>query len=355
MQPFHLKNTVEQITEHLRREILRGGLEGTLPGVAQLVGELGVGTETVIAALEILTNEGLLVSQGLRRGRKIMRPEGAAASGRLRVNILQYEASDTHDEHMLDMRHRLEKRGHEVTIAAKTMVDLNFDVERVARLVKQIGGDAWVIRSGSRPVLEWFAAQQVPAFAMFGQQNNLPMASLATLKSPAMAEALRQLVDLGHRRIVLLAREERRKPTPGLLERRFLDELERLGIQVGPYNLPDWGNNAQGLRRCLLSLFRVTPPTALLFCEPAFFFSSLRLFAEVGISAPRDVSLLVLDQHPAFDWFEPRVSHLYTDTRRWARRIVEWADHVASGQEDRRETLIKSVFVEGGTIQPARS
>ena len=355
MQPFHLKTAVEQLAEHLRREILQGGLGETMPGVAQLVGELGVGTETVIAAMEILEQERLLVGQGPRRGRKIMRPKDGDAPSRLKVSILLYEASDAHDEHMVALRHRLEERGHKVVIAAKTLVDLHFDVERVGRLVKQTGGDAWVIRSGSRPVLEWFAAQPVPAFAMFGRQSNLPMASLATLKSPAMVEALRRLVELGHRRIVLLAREERRKPEPGLTERRFLEELERLGMQVGPYNLPDWENDAQSFRRCLESLFRHSPPTALLFGEPALFFASLQFLSGIGIAVPRDVSMLVLDEHPAFEWFEPQVSHIRTDTRRWVRRVVEWADHVASGQEDRRETLIKSEFVEGGTIQPAMS
>jgi DNA-binding LacI/PurR family transcriptional regulator len=346
MQPFHLKTAVEQITEHLRREILEGGVSGKM---------LGVGTETVIAAMEILEREKLLVSQGPRRGRKIMRPEGGDARSGLQVSILHYEASDAHDEHMVAMRHRLGERGHRVAIAVKNMMDLKFDVERVARLVKQTGGDAWVIRSGSRPVLEWFAAQPVPAFAMFGRQTNLPIAGLVNLKSPAMVEALRRLVDLGHRRISLLVREERRKPNPGFTERRFLEELERLGIQVGPYNLPDWEDEAQSFRRCLQSLFSHTPPTALLFGEPTYYFAALQFFSEIGIVVPHDVSLLVLEDHPAFEWFVPQVSHLHTDTRRWVRRVVQWVDHVASGQEDRRETLIKSEFVAGGTIRQARS
>ncbi len=42
-------------------------------------------------------------------------------------------------------------------------------------------------------MLEWFAAQRAPAFAMFGRQAGLPMASLAGLKSPAIAKAIQQL------------------------------------------------------------------------------------------------------------------------------------------------------------------
>lgn len=250
------------------------------------------------------------------------------------------------------MRHRLEERGHRVAFAAKTLADLKFDVNRVARLVTKTGGDAWVIRAGPRPVLEWFAAQPVPAFAMFGRQHGVPMASLATLKSPAVAQALRRLVALGHRRIVMLAREERRKPTPGLLERRFLEELERLGICTGAYNLPDWENNQRGFHQCLDSLFRHTPPSALFISEPAIFFAMQQYLAGKRLAVPRDVSLIVLDDHPAFEWFEPEVSHIRNDTRRWVPRVVRWAENVAHGREDQRETLIRAKFVEGGMIGP---
>ena len=351
MKPFRSLSAVEQLTAHLREEIQSGGLDGNMPGVAQLVRRLGVGTKTVVAALESLKQAGMLEAPGKRRRNRIVAADVGKRTG-LRIQILLYEESDAHDEHTMELRHRLEERGHQVEFAGKTMADLKFDVNRVARLVNKTGGDAWVIRAGPRPVLKWFAAQPLPAFAMFGRQTALPMASLATLKSPAVAQALKRLVDLGHRRIVMLVREERRKPTPGLFERRFLEELERLGIEVGPYNLPDWENDRLSFHRCLDSLFRHTPPSALLLSEPAHFFATQQYLSSKGLAAPRDVSLISLDDHPAFEWFEPEVSLILTDTRRFVPRIVRWAENVANGREDRRETLIRAEFVEGGTIGP---
>lgn len=352
MKPFRPLSAVEQLADHLREEIRSGELDGNMPGVAQLVRRLGVGTKTVVAALESLKQEGILEAPGKRRRNRIVAANTGKRTG-LQIRILLYEESDSHDEHTLELRHRLEERGHHVAFAEKTLADLKFDVNRVARLVNKTAGDAWVIRAGPRSVLEWFAAQSMPAFAMFGRQTKLPMASLATLKSPALAKALQRLVELGHRRIVMLAREERRKPTPGLFERRFLDELERLGIEVGPYNLPDWENDRRSFHRCLDSLFRLTPPSALLLSEPALFFATLQHLTEKGLAVPRNVSLISLDDHPAFEWFEPEVSHIATDTRRWVPRVVRWAENVANGREDRRETLIRGEFVEGGTIGPA--
>ena len=48
-------------------------------------------------------------------------------------------------------------------------------------------------------------------------------------KNPALAVAVRRLVDLGHRRIVMLVREERLKPYPASYEQAFLNELAALG------------------------------------------------------------------------------------------------------------------------------
>jgi DNA-binding LacI/PurR family transcriptional regulator len=352
MKPFRTLSAVEQLAAHLREEIRSGRLDGNMPGVAQLVRRLGVGTKTVVAALESLKREGILEAPGMRRRNRIV----AAGTGKragLRIRILLYEDSDIHDEHSVKLRHRLEERGHKVTFEEKTLTDLKYDVNRVARLVNKTEGDAWVIRAGPRQVLQWFAAQPTPAFAMFGRQTGLPMASVATLKSPAVAQALKRLVDFGHRRIVMMVREERRKPTPGLLERRFLEELERLGVEVGPYNLPDWENDRRSFHRCLDSLFRYTPPSAMLLSEPSLFFATQQYLSGRGLTAPRDVSLMTLDDHPAFEWFEPEVSRILADTRRCVPRIVQWAENVANGREDRRETLIRAEFVEGGTIGPA--
>jgi DNA-binding LacI/PurR family transcriptional regulator len=151
---------------------------------------------------------------------------------------------------------------------------------------------------------------------------------------------------------VLLVREDRRKPKPGILEQRFLEELEYLGIKVGAYNLPDWEDDRQSFHQCLNSLFMHTPPTALLLCEPALFFATQQFLLRRGMLVPRDVSLISLDDHPAFRWFESDVSCILTDIRRWVPQVVKWADNVANGHDDKREILIDSEFIEGGTIGP---
>ena len=224
---------------------------------------------------------------------------------------------------------------------------------RVASFVKGNEADAWVICAGSQGVLEWFAVQPVPAFALFGRLTSVPIAGTGPQKSPAMIEAVRQLTGLGHHRIVYLAREDRRKPEPGIVERVFLEELRGQGVAVGPYNLPDWEDNPEGFHACLSSLFRSTSPTALIISGMEIFTATQQFLLNHGIRVPQDVSLVSCDPHPNFAWSNPTISHIAFDSDFWVWNVVRWVNAVAQGNNRRSRDFNEAKFVKGGTIGPA--
>ncbi|MFT5905824.1 MAG: DNA-binding LacI/PurR family transcriptional regulator [Cryomorphaceae bacterium] len=225
--------------------------------------------------------------------------------------------------------------------------------KKVAQFVSDYPADAWIVSAGSREVLEWFAHQPIPAIAMFGRFSGLPIAAASPMKTPALISAMRQLFTLGHRRIVMLTREDRRKPYPALLEQNFLDELAALGIKVGPYNLPDWDDHPAGFQVCLDSLFQHTPPSALIIEDTSLFLATHQYLARLGIMVPEQVSMLNFDFDPAFTWCNPTITHIAWDYRPVVQRVLRWTDNVACGKDDLRQTIIKSKLVQGGTIGPA--
>lgn len=340
---------------HLRQEILRGRLSGMMPGVLQLAATLKTSPRTVTAAVKRLEHEGFLEGQGAGRSSRIVIPEGSRPPG-LRVEILLYEKGDVCLDYLIHLKYSLQEAGHAVSFSSKALADLGMDVKRVEQHVKKTPADAWVFVAGSRPVLEWFAAQTVPALAMFGPLRHVPaIAGVGPEKRPALAEAVKRLTALGHRRIVLLVREDRRAAKPGSFERWFQDLLEAEGIRTGPYNLPDWQADAAGLCRGLDSLFQYTPPTAIIMDETALFMAARLHLAQRGITSPRHVSIMCLDPDPIFDWCHPAVAHVHWDTNAMVRRILQWANNVAHGKQDRRQTFFKAEFIEGGTIGPANA
>ncbi len=234
-------NTVtEQVTQALRDGLRQGRWQGTIPGRNRLAAELGVNHKTVKAALGNLEREGLLEARGPGRERGILRDVHSLPMIQ-RVMILDYEKRDERPNYLEEIMHRLLAAGHWAGFATKTLGELGMDVNRVARFVEKAEADAWVVVSGQRDILQWFASQPLPAFALFGRASKIPIASAAPNKTSALLELVDRLVGLGHRRIVMLGREDRRKPTLGAVEQEYLTRLESHGIRTGAYNLPDWG------------------------------------------------------------------------------------------------------------------
>ncbi len=342
----------DQVARHLEERVRDGHWKGMMPGRDRLVAELGVSGKTVELALKKLEDLGLIASEGAGRRRRIVtRPR--AARRHLRVAILPYEPVDRGVAYMVDLQHRIAKAGHVAEFAPGTMLGLGRSLHRVAGFVKQHKADAWVLMGAPLKVLEWFEARNIPAFALFGRRRGVNLAGAGPDKIPAIREVVDRLCTLGHRRIAMICREERRKPFPGATEQAFLDGLAAHGILPGSYHLPEWDDTATGFRQCLDSLFGLTPPSALILDEAYQYLVARQYLARRGIVAPQHVSLVCCDPDPWFDWYWPVASHINWDPQPIIRRIVRWVGNVANQKDDRQHLEVKAIFVEGGTIGPA--
>ncbi len=325
-----------------------------MPGVLRLEAELGVNRKTVETALRRLEMEGMLISQGPGRRRLICQMNGAKRAS-LRVAMLIAEPADRGVGYLIGMRHKLIEAGHHIVDPPKTMTELGMDVGRIMRMVGKTEADAWLVAAGSHEVLESFVARGAPTFALFGRRRGFPIAGVGPDKPSAIAVATKTLIGLGHRRIVMLVRRLHRIPIPGASEQAFLNELAIHGIPPSPsYHLPDWEFTVDGFHGCLESLFKITPPTALIIDEMPFYVAAREFLAKHGLRIPADVSLVSTDADPAFAWCKPSVSHIRWNHDPVVRRVVRWAGNVSAGKQDLRQSSTPAEFVVGGTIGPAR-
>ncbi|MEN8864630.1 MAG: GntR family transcriptional regulator, partial [Akkermansiaceae bacterium] len=240
MHSLRILSPSEQVAEYLKGELLRGRWTTSVPGVPSLAAEMGVNRKTVDAALRQLDSEGILLPQGAGRRRLIgVLPEDLSPAP-LKLGIFLYEAADKRIDYIVEIQHMLMEAGHAPFFAQKSLVDLAMDVDRISQLVEVTEADAWIVIAGSKSILDWFAGQEFPTFTLFGGSRDRRFAGAGPNKGPAYRECVKSLIGAGHRRIVLLARTQRRKPVPGDSEQTFLDALEEGGIEVGEYHLPDW-------------------------------------------------------------------------------------------------------------------
>lgn len=320
-----------------------------MPGVHRLSAEFQINRKTVEAALRILETEGVLIGQGPGRRRKI-NPTAASGASSRRVALLLFELSDTGMPCIVDLRHQLEESGHTVTIAPKTLMGMKMDLSRVRRFAEAYDTDSWIVVAGSPPILQWFSEQPRPAFALFGRHTHVDIPTASNNRADAIIDAIRELTQLGHRRIVLLGRSFFRFPHPGYDARTFLSELQVHRIPTGSYNLPDWDDTPDGFIHCLDQLYAATPPTALLIDETFLFHAARNHLAQIGILAPRDVSLICLEADLAFSWCRPTIAHLRVNQDPLVRHAVRWANRIGNGKDERRKLLTKAKFITGGTV-----
>lgn len=353
MPQLNVLSPSQQVALHLREQLLRGTWTQLMPGAPQLAHQFGIDRKTVEAALQLLEDDCLLIAQGPGKKRKINLPKNQITPS-LRIAILISEESDRSANYIVALYHGLLDEGHRAFFAPRYLNDMNMDVKKVARMVKQTEADAWIVVAGSRELLEWFSQQAFPSFALFGRRRGLPIASVGPDKIPPMIDATRKLIQLGHSRIVLMVRPRRRLPVPGGPEIAFLRELELHGLSTGDYNLPSWDETIADFHTRLETLFQSTPPTAMILDEVAIFVATMQFLARHRIRVPEDVSIISTDSDPCFDWCQREVARITWDVHPVVRRVIRWSSYVSHGKKDLRQTMTPAKFLAGATIGPAR-
>lgn len=357
MKPLPRLSLAEQTAAHLRQGILAGRWSGELPGVLRLAEELAVAKGTVRAALRLLEMEGSLVPNRPGQARSIA--GGRKDERRLRVGILLSEPLARENNHsqtlMNSLRQAVEAAGHACFFAGQSMLELGHRPERVARVVRAAKADAWVVYSPSHEVLQWFVREHRHVFSIGGRIENLPVAYSRSNTVPGIRAATTEFLRQGHRRLVLIAPMIWRKPQPNLPARAFLDVLTEHQLRPSSYNLPDWDESPEGLRRLLNELFFATPPTGLLVVEPAHALAVYTFLASRGLRVPEHVSLFCALPDPVFEWQEVKLASLRWPSEKHVLRVVRWLRSVSSGQPRADAQILHCPFEPGGTIGPAKA
>ncbi len=343
----------EQTATHLREGFRTGRWSGTLPGELRLANELDISPQTLRTALRQLEAEGIVVSHGRGCQRTIVDLSNTHRA--LRIGILIHDVplnTHTQDGMVQQIKQDLESAGHIAFLTRKSQVGLQHNLQRIQSMLAKTPADAWIISSGSPQVLEWFSSQPLPCLALYGRTEGLSIARTGPDKIPAYQAAVRQLIELGHHRIVLIVRGARRKPTLGQLESAFLNELSNHGITTGDYNLPDWKETPEGFHSLLKKLFHSTPPTALIVDEEPRMLAAMQFLLRHGIKVPEQVSLVATDDN-SLSWCHPTFAHMTWDTKQSLRRIVRWVAAVGKGRNDCTTINYPAKFISGGSIGPA--
>lgn len=361
MHKIKRQSIIELTAAHVRKGLQEARWEAGLPGVRRLAADLDVSHDSVRAALRLLESEGLLCKPPVAgRGRQLTqksRKQAKTVVRPLRVALLPSDplsiGSAQSQQLMLRLQTSLEHAGHEAFISTQALSQLDNNLKRLARLVRDTSADAWVVYSASQEMLAWFIEKQIPVIAIGGHTQNLPIACSRSDNTESLGATLDLLVMNQHRRIVLICPLIWRQPDLHHAAKFFLKHLAHHGLKTSDYNLPNWEETAEGTTRLFESLFKATPPTALLIFDPSVVVAALLFLSRQGLRVPEDVSLVSLTEDPVFSKLHPALTHFEWEIEPHLRRITRWVCDLARGRADNETKTIQTIFIPGGTIGPS--
>jgi DNA-binding LacI/PurR family transcriptional regulator len=338
---------------------LANGRWAQLPGERALAAELEIGRSTVRKALALLTRDGHLgpPSQGRRRSAGA-EPAAGTSLRALRIALLTNRQSHVYkpstQRFLLELKHAIEGVGHELIRGLPDLAAQSRRRNGLSNLVSQHKADVWLINCGTWDQLEFFCQCPKPVLAIGGRSIGLEIAGIGFDQSPGMRTAIRELLKLGHRRIVFLCeRFIREAPQPGKMMVAFREELEAAGVAVSSYNFPEWDDTPTGLQRTLEDLFRFTPPTAMIVNTPTVATGILGFCNTRRLRIPEDLSMVVGGDPEDIAWFHPSLSLIRNETPLLLPAILRWIEKCAQGRRSVRQLLLPASFQKAESIGPA--
>ena len=352
MSDFQLFSPSEQVALHLRGLLRQGRWRKLMPGTVALSKELpGVDRKTIGTALQLLVKEGWLQDQGIGKQRKIKKQTESRGNSIYRVGFLPYILDGDYRLQSLLVNKFSNWKGVALIQAPNSVLELERSVYKISHMVTAMQLNGWIVPAASKELLEWFKSSGIPVYAVFGRHLNLKIDGFTFDASDGIRTLAKKLITLGHKRVTWITRREQRQPALGNNVRVFFDSLSDYGIRPNSFTLPDWEETPVGFQNLLDSLFKVTPPTALILPETYLVQTTLQYFLKRRIQVPEKVSLICTEDCEEFQWTHPPITRISKNFNLASEAISKWVEIVSSGRPAPMQKTIHPVeFIEGGTL-----
>ncbi len=301
-----------------------------------LSGHPDIGTETrrrVNEAVLALGYEPNLLARGLRQG------------ATMTIGFLVRDLSSVDvTEIVLGAEVALRERGYSLLLT-NSEDQAQLDAEHVRLLTaRRVDGLLLLLADESaRSTRATLAGVRVPAVLI---DRELPAefrtsAALVDYEG-AMRTAVDHLTALGHRRLALVGAPQAIRPGREAA-RALRAAAARAGIEV-QVEEGVWTTEF-GERATRRLLGRPDPPTAILAGSNKVVFGVLRALREAGLHVPDDVSVLVHDEIPAFEFIDPPLTALSQEPYTLGRAAAELLLGRLEGQEPRMDVIPTRLIV----------
>ena len=172
----------------------------------------------------------------------------------------------------------------------------------------------------------------------------------------AMGQVVRYLLDLGHRRIAMLAGVTHDNDRADARVRGVRDALVAAGLALPASRLAERPYALASAREGLRELMEATPaPTAVVCGNDVLALGALLEAQHLGLDVPRDLSIVGFDDLEMASHVQPALTTVHVPAEAMWRRAAERALALARGEAPARDLEVEvSLVVRGSTAPPAQ-
>jgi LacI family transcriptional regulator len=230
------------------------------------------------------------------------------------------------------------------------------ELERIKSLLRyKVGGLILVPCRQPKATMDFLSKNGVPVVVVDRPMANDDRFDQVTFDNrAAMYKAARHLIELGHRRILLVVRYRSLVVTANRVE--GLQAACREGPEEAAANVMECGDDEMAFRTKLaIEMRKETSPTAIIFSNSMAGAWLVRGLRSLGLKCPDDVSLLAFDEPEWADIISPALSMVRQPTREIARKAWELLIGRMNGKADEPQQIVlpPEPIEFRGTVGPA--
>jgi DNA-binding LacI/PurR family transcriptional regulator len=196
---------------------------------------------------------------------------------------------------------------------------------------RRVSGSILVDFRKDDPRVPAVTALGLPAVAVGHPSLTGPVPAAWTDDAAAVADAVRYLAALGHRRIVRVGGAAEFGHT-AIRSAAFEEAVRELGLDQGRSIDTDFSAE-QGARATRTLLAATGRPTAIVYDNDLMAVAGLSVAAEMGLSVPRDISLLAWDDSQLCELTRPRLSAMSHDVYGFGAEVARRLVAVLGGEQ----------------------
>jgi DNA-binding LacI/PurR family transcriptional regulator len=357
---MHLKvdriSLIDQTAKAVREGILAGDWTEWLPSERSISHDLGVGRNTLRAALRILVAEGLIHSvprQGIRIARNASKP---AARRNLVVGVLSpspIEVAYPRKIIWIDaLRDQLARDGYILKYYSGNQF-LRAGPERaIERLVKQERCDCWMLVASTHTVQNWFMQNGIPCQIAGSCHPGIDLPFVDIDYRAVCRHAVVTLWRSGHQKVIYLT------PPPQLAgdirsETGFLQGVkECFGARRAAGSIEYTESSVEPTVHAVNRLMRRSSrPTALLVNNPFQYLAVFSALAKLGLGIPEEVSLICRGADHFLSYLTPAPARYVQNPLQFAGKLFQSIRKVINNLPlKERGVLLMPDYLEGGSV-----